>query len=400
MSEQLQSESSDETALAVQSQDASREMQNRWYNYLVNETQLTPEKFQLIQGRSRPLENDASFWGILDTLPPKSVSHNFQDAGASLFQSYVDLLGDLKKKYDDVVKKILSDSEYESWLTYRKNHAGAYLDHPARTFEQWGLQNRISRSKIQRGKRALERGGAGGPVAKAMKKVTEYKQGGNPTNPPKYNHTFDDLEQTLSDASSLDISFDSSKHKADVKHTWAQGEASTKLLGFITVDGKVTYDKVSKTAFSSHMEVSGSFDHFTTYSADPGSWFDDQVLADAYNHRDGSGDIWKSGADPSDYFGENGTLQYVPNELVLAQDFEIHVELHTEFTEVEKKVFEAEGDVHLNVWPLLGITVKGGYKTESKHVQSSEQNPQFTLKSEDDTVQLLGVNVLPIEQYV
>lgn len=399
MSEQIQS-TSDETALAVQSQDASREMQNRWYNYLVHETQLTPDQFQLIQGRSRPLESDASFWGILDTLPPKSVSHNFQDAGASLFQSYVALLGDLKQKHFSKIQKILTDSEYKSWLTYRKNHVDKYLDHPARTFQQWGLENRVSRSKIQRGKRALEHGAGEGEVAKAVEKVQDYKQGGNPTNPPKYNRTFDDLEQTLSDASSLDISFDSSKHKADVKHTWAQGEASTKLLGFITVDGKVTYDKVSKTAFSSHMEVSGSFDHFTTYSADPGSWFDDQVLADAYNHRDGSGDIWKSGADPSDYFGENGTLQYVPNELVLAQDFEIHVELHTEFTEEEKKVFEAEGDVHLNVWPLLGITVKGSYKTESKHVQSSEQNPQFTLKSEDDTVQLLGVNVLPTEQYV
>lgn len=378
------------------SQKAARDMQDKWYNVLVAGTSLTPERFQLVQGRARPLENDDELWTIRNSVPPTAVTHNFQETDSSFFAVYEDILADLEIPADPGLETVLDEDELDSWLAYRADHATEYIDDPEETFEIWGVKSRLSREKIDQGVTALEQQDLGGVVGRAVDDMHSYVRKGNPVNPPMFTSTYDELDGALDDAPSYDIHFDSNEASSDVTHTWAKGEAAIKLFGLLTVEGEASYDDITKKAFSEQVTVDAHFDHFTSFGGKPDGWYRSDALALAYQHRDGSGDVWKARADPDLYFGDDGTLLHAAPEIVAVKGIDATVTVHASFDESERKKIEAKAK--LGIWPFLSVTGEVSYETETTFHEDGSAS--FHVTSSDDAVELLGVNVLPIDQFV
>lgn len=68
----------------------------QWYNALVQNCNLDPQTFQLIQG-ARPVGNTSStIWNTMDAIPPESIDQTYDGSGMNVFSSnYGAIIGSL-----------------------------------------------------------------------------------------------------------------------------------------------------------------------------------------------------------------------------------------------------------------------------------------------------------------
>lgn len=378
----------------------ARKKLHQWYNVLVDETDLTEHSFQLVQGRARPVLDDDGVWSLMDTVPPKAVSHNFEQTATSLFTTYKDLLSQLKIPDDEQLENALGHEKYDAWLDYRAEHAESYIDDPTDTFQMWAIKHRVPQSTIRQCLNIMDQEALEGPVGSAVTALTDYINAHEQTNPPKFTRTFDDLDDALDDASGYEISFDSKTASEDVSHTWAQGSAAIDIAKFIELEGEVTTDSLSEKLYQSHVTVEADFDHFTSFHTRPADWYHADALATAFQTWEDPDAVWKESARPGLFFGDHGTLQYFVSEIVVAKGFDATVTAKVSLEEHEKKKIEGHGEASLKIWPFLslGTDADVSYETETNLEKSGEAS--FHLHADDDAVQLLGVNVLPVRKFI
>ena len=74
----------------------NRDLTAQWYNALVQNCNLDPHTFQLIQG-AQPVGNTSStIWKIMDAIPPESIDQTYDGSGRNVFSTnYGAILGSL-----------------------------------------------------------------------------------------------------------------------------------------------------------------------------------------------------------------------------------------------------------------------------------------------------------------
>ena len=63
------------------------DLTSQWYNALIQNCNLNPRAFQLIQGSLAVGYTSEFLWNLLDTIPPKSINNYYTPSGSNLFSS-------------------------------------------------------------------------------------------------------------------------------------------------------------------------------------------------------------------------------------------------------------------------------------------------------------------------
>lgn len=365
---------------------AMTELQNKWYNALVSELQLDEKTFQLAQGTPQ-LNTSEAVWTIFDTVPPKSLTHNFHSSPNSFYSDYRSLVFSIQSLKGNPFKKELG-LDYKKWKLWLKKNQDKIGPDTTKMdlFKSWASIN-LSPGKEQKAIEAMRRI-QHNTVNEAQKLVAKNGPSDSDSVAP-YNEGINDLIDATK-GESRSFTFDSDQEKSDVEHTWAEGETGF-LFDFFHLGGSGGYDKVSKEAASSTVKMDVTFDNITqpAFSTKPAGWFDSSALGLAYNNKD----AWVNNADWDDFFGDDGMLKRYMNSLVAVSGMSATLTVERSFSKDVRKKITSEGG--LSIWPFFSIGGSGGH---TSHVTFTEDDHlKVHWETDDSDLMVLGVNVSSID---
>lgn len=371
--------------------EAMAKLQNKLYNTLTGVGGLNPNTFQILQ-TGQPLPNTSlGIWSIFNSIPPDSLTQIFSMSEFNnLYDTYRGVILTILPQGGDQFRQVLGDHFFD-WEAYKKTLTPS-------TVKEYGgiLQVFTDWADF-----ALDPGTA----AKAITIFTQLQNGIVPTavqkvqdsdniSPnlgPIFTKTIEDLRGLIPQAASKSIKFDSSTESSDISHTWAKGEVSG-LYKFFSGGTDGSWDKLSEKAASSKVIFDLKFDHFMSFSAGPGGWYDTAALNLAFKTSDGT--VWPAGQHPNwdETFGDNGNFKRLATELVVFDGMTMKMTSSVAYSKSEQEQINA--NVNVGFWPFFSASASGGSNTT--HEFTDEGYLEVTTTSVKGNPAILGVNVIPI----
>jgi hypothetical protein len=376
-----------------------QDVNNGFYNALVESLGLSRQHFALLQPAS-PVLTTTNLWGhYFDLIPPED---NFIDlvlsGGSQYFDNYKALWSALESsagsEYENKVPENIRNA-FEDFLATRPNPPS--LSQLPALFRNWAFLRHPSYANI--GATALA-DALLDPIASGGLRLLPYV--GDPTAVPPipdrqadWDEDIDSLKAQLAVAPSRSIDYKQSTGSTDLTDTWAHGKTNV-FFGVYRSDSNTSH---TSTIFSQNeIELSGSFGHVTTFSPVPGSWFSSAGTKIAYDDKDTS-PPWRTDA------AKNWTNTFDPDAGSLARFIASLVVVDTmniTFHSLAKFTIDDISQITVNsgggLWPFYNTSSDSGTRTQFNFHDGGEMT--VTITSLAGVPIVLGANIFSAQDYL
>jgi hypothetical protein len=376
--------------------DPATNLQNQWYNGLIQGLGVSPASFQIIQP-SPPLvttgiaaTDNATLWNYFNQIPPLSLTNNLTlSGGNNFFQDYSGVMSQMTTPNNIDVQKDIGSDAWKAWLgVLTAMSPPPAMSQFSTLFLNWATIFYPNVANVGASDYAAI---ALNPISAAQNELlAAYPQGTQ----PDYSTTYAQLVLQLANAPSRSFKFDSSTASGDVKSSWSNG-GSSNFFGLFGSSSSTSSQLFEQFA-SGQVTVSASFAHLLTLTTVPGPWYNSSALNVAYS---GEGTPpWRANPQPSwaTTFGANGNMQRFMTSLIVASGLTINVHSAAQYSSTQQSTVTSSGSS--GFWPFYSGS--GGSSSTSKVTFNSDASMDISITSAPNIPVVLGGTVLPASQYV
>ncbi|MFC4512462.1 hypothetical protein [Streptomyces ehimensis] len=363
------------------------ELQNRWYNAVLQNLPAPPSTTQLVQP-APPVElSDTALWTRGNIVPPASLTFNRQRVeSTSFFDAYTTVIQELSVPESAFVAAIGS-VVHQEWLVYiRGLTPQPDEDRLPDVFYTWAMTHHPDIAN--EGASALR------DIARlrALQRFLRSYQG-PPPKPAEYLGGIRELLSVLRSSSSAMISFDSTTTSGDVSGTWTRG-VHKDFSGLWS--GADQFDTTTARFARSVVTVKAELGAYALWAVNPDPrWYDSSQLHVAYTKQ--TIPPWAS--NPRLYwdmaFGEkSGRLQRAIASLIVVERLRSVVTSDAVFSPEDQQVVKAKAAAGL--WPFF--VPAGDGVTNNADFEGGKLRLETTTSTDRPLV--IGAHVLPIARYL
>ncbi len=376
--------------------DPSLELQDKWYNGLIQGLGVSPASFQIIQpsppliSLSNPQTDNAALWSYLNYIPPLSLTLNTTLSGGNRFlDDYRGVMSQLIPPNNINVQKDIGPDAWKAWTAYLQSMQPP----PAYTslstlFLQWAsiwYPNVANICAADYAAIALN------PISGAQNVLlAAYPQGAT----ADFSQTYAQLVTQLNAAPSRTFRFNSSEASGNVSNTWSGG-ANSNFFGLFGSSSSES-SSLFQVFASSQVIVEASFQHILTFTAGPGNWYNSSALNIAYTEP--GTPPWREGAQPNwqSTFGPHGNMLRFMTSLVIASGMTIKVHSAAQYSSLQQNTIKSSGSS--GFWPFYSGS--SGSSSTSTATFNSDATMDILITSLPGIPVIIGGTVLSVADYL
>ncbi|MCF0072984.1 hypothetical protein LZD49_21065 [Dyadobacter sp. CY261] len=372
------------------------DLQNGWYNGLIQGLGQSQDSFQIIQPAPPIASGTAAnptFWAYYNNIAPKTLTSQFAASGGNQFyNNYRGLLSALVPSRNIDVRADIGAANFDAWQAYvQKQPTLPTMNQIPTMFRNWAMFYAPNVANIGSSDYAailLD------PIATAQNELTLIY-----TTPTGLPLAFDwqlgylDLVNQLANSPSRSFSFDSSTMNSNVSSSWA-GSSTSGFFGLW--GGSSSTSTLSEQFASSRIQVSASFDHILVYSNTPGAWYYSSAMGLAYANQTGNPWSSQSSINWNNTFGKNGNMQYFSANIIAASGMSITITSDAKYSSVDQQTITSSGSA--GFWPFY--SGDSGSSSSNRVTFSESGQMTITTNSIPGVPIVLGVNVLSAGEFV
>jgi hypothetical protein len=376
--------------------ERSANLQNQWYNGLIQGLGVSPTSFQVIQPSPPlittgvPATDNANLWNYFNQIPPLSLTNNLTlSGGDNFFQDYSGVMSQMTPANNINVKVDIGAEAWKSWTAYLTSVK------PTPTMSQFSTLFLTWATGLYPDVAGI---GAADYAAIALNPITSaqnellaaYPQGTQ----ADYSGTYAQMVMQLRNAPTVSFTFDSNTASGDVHSTWSSGSNSNffGLFGSSSSSSSTLFEQFS----SAQVTVSAAFEHVMLLTTVPGAWYNSAAMNTAWSSA--ASPPWRHDPQPSwpTTFSADGSMQRFLTSLVVASGMTIKVHSAAQYSSTQQSTIESGGSS--GFWPFY--SANGGSSSSSKATFNHDQSMDILITSAANVPVVLGGTVLPVGQYV
>lgn len=376
--------------------DPSLDLQDKWYNGLIQGLGVSPASFQIIQpspplvSSNNPQTDNASLWSYLNYIPPPSLTLNVTLSGGNRFlDDYRGVMSQMIPPTNINVRKDIGDDAWTAWTAYlqRMQPPPAYTS-LSTLFLQWAS---IYFPDVANTGAADYAAIALNPISGAQNELlAAYPQGAT----ADFSQTYAQLVNQLNAAPTRSFNFDSNETSSNVSNTWSGGSNSNffGLFGSSSSESSSLFQQFA----SSQVTVQASFQHILTFTAGPGNWYNSAAFNIAYT--DPGTPPWREGGQPSwqNTFGPSGNMLRFMTSLVIASGMTVKVHSAAQYSSVQQNSVKSNSSS--GFWPFY--SGGGGSSSSSTATFNADATMDILITSLPGVPVIIGGTVLPVADYL
>ncbi len=371
------------------------DLQNGFYNAFSQGLGFPPgSAFQIAQP-SPPLvsgaHQDQAVWNYFNLIPPFSLTNNYvQSGGNQFFNNYSGLLSVLQGAPNTFAQDV-GPACNGAWNSYAATlPLSVTLSMFPAIFQRWaathGYMSVANKGANDLAAMILD------PVTAAQLAIMPYS-GSPPANPPTWDAGYSDLVQILAAAPSRSFNFNSSTASSNVSNTWCNGSQSA---FFGVWSNSSSSSSQSQTFSSSGVTLNASFQHVTSFTAVPGSWYSSSAMGDAFSNQSGApwvaGPVnWKTTFDPA-----SGNMGRFAASIIVASGMYVQVESAASFSQADQSAISNNSSG--GMWPFYSSNSNSGTNTSASF--NNNGNMTVIMTSQPGIPIVIGVIVEPVAIYL
>jgi hypothetical protein len=376
------------------------DLQNGWYNGFLQGMGQSESSFQIIQPAppiASGTADNATFWAYYNNIPPLSLTQEYVASGGNQFYNdYRGLMSALVPTRNIPVEENIGKDNYKKWHKYIKSLSKPPATPPTMNqmptlFRNWAMINAPSVANIGSSDYAailLD------PIATAQNELAlVYTDATGLPSAFDWALKYDDMVVQLNASPSRSFNFSSSTMNSNVSSSWTKGSNS----GFFGLWGSSsTTSSISEQFSSSQITVNASFDNVMVYSNTPGNWYYSSAMGLAYANK--TGNPWSdSSINWDNTFGApKGNMQRFAANLIIASGMSVTVTSDASYSTLDQQTITSSGSS--GFWPFY--CGSGGSSSTNKAAFNKQGQMTITTSSVKGVPVVLGVNVLPVGQFV
>jgi hypothetical protein len=381
-----------------------QDVNNGFYNAMVESLGLSRQHFAMFQPASPVLTTSALWNRYLNLIPPKAIRVDpVLSTGSQYFDRYKALWASLETPSGSQWESEVPESvrnEFEEFVFSRPTPTSpnqlpalfrnwAFLRHP-----RFANSGATALATFQ-----LD------PIANGALRLMPYlgdplADPPRPDRQPDWDENIDSLRAQLAVAPSRSFSYQQSNSSSNVSNTWAQGATSV-FFGVYRSDSHTSH--ISTVFSENEIELSGSFGHVFTFSPVPGEWFSSAGTKIAFDS-EGASPPWKDDTDDPPPLTD-WTSMFDPNEGGLARftsSLIIADSMNITFRSLANFTVDAQTEIRQNkgggLWPFYSKDSESGIDTEFSFSDGGEMT--VTVMSQPGIPIVLGANVFTVQDYL
>jgi hypothetical protein len=269
-----------------------RELQQRWYDFIVETLSLDPSTFQLFQPAGQIATTDTALWDAIDVVPPASlIVDRTRDNTERFSDQYAAMASQLAPPTGSLAQAI-GEADERAWSAFLATLSPPPLPHQlAALFQTWAARHAMD--KMPAGVAFFSR-----TALADREQVSEHGSA-------DFRGGYADLLRLMQASPGRRGMFDSAVLRADPRgRRWA-GIAAAQVDGLWTGSGGAPASRVFA---ESHVTTSIGFNACAAWTVTPGAWYSSSLLNKAFSAA--TSPPWRIGATPSwqDLFGPGGSM--------------------------------------------------------------------------------------------
>lgn len=350
------------------SDDALHNLTAQWYNSLATALSLSPKDFQIAQGDLLVPTSTERLWDMMDQVPSESIAQYYAPSTVDTFSSeYQTILAYLHEPASEAFKTAMADN-YAAWQTaeaaYVAANGAAILANPPTSvtkaltgyFDIWSAENMDP--GLAASCATLYAAIYDNPVYIAQLLIRHLPPGA----PTAFTMTQEQLVADLARGPSVSFAMDSATASTDLTDSWTSSSSSDGGSYFYTSSSSSEATDFSQKFASSGVSVSTTYQHVVTVPVqalssgsvtDSGTdyrpWFYPAALTAAFE--DETASTWTDPTKWSEFFGSDGTLQYVATALIVVDGISQTVTSNVSYTADEQTYAHSESHQGYGCWP-------------------------------------------------
>jgi hypothetical protein len=372
----------------------------QYYNAVTTGLNLSPQLFQLTQGNIALGATSQALWGIMDSIPPLSLTQAWNPAGYNSFASnYGSVLSRIQSASSGAWDTALGDYA-SAWQTYVKatppptdvKAAAAYV-------RTWATSAGMTPQQVSQ-VTTLYLGAMNDPIVAAN---VNWAVAGGQGALMAYTTSISTAENQIGMAPAGSVELNSETTSSDASHTWANGSVDGSFDIFFG-GGSASYDASSSVMTDAGVSLSIKFTHVATIPVAPLSsgtmqagpttyqpWYVSAALQTAYNNNNFT--TWPSGSpDWNSFFSPTGSMRRATAALIVVDGIQISVSSNNSIAQASQQQFKTAFEA--GFFPFFGVSGSGGWSNSSAY--DDQGRIQATSTCATGNPQILGVLVSDI----
>jgi len=229
------------------------------------------------------------------------------------------------------------------------------------------------------------------PIAFAQVVMTDLYTKDDVPRPATWKLNYEELIDLLRDAPSLEMDFSSESSSSNIDRTWAKGKIGFKHSIF-SGSASAEAERISSKFASNSITITGKFDHLTLFRCLPGTWYSRDATDLAFLNREGR--PWRNN-EWGDFFGESGQLKRFASNLLMCSGMDLTVKSNVMYSDSEQNTIKTKAKA--GFWPFY-VKSEGDTTTTTNFDESGKLS--MNIKSPSDLPLILGLNQMPLAQYI
>jgi hypothetical protein len=395
------------------SDDALHNLTAQWYNSLTAALSLSPKDFQITQGDLLVPTSTERLWDMMNQVPSESIAQYYTPSTVDTFSSdYQSILSYLQEPASEAFKTAMS-TDYAAWQTAEQAYVAAngatILANPPTSvtkaltgyFDVWSAEN------MDPGKAAscatLYAAIYDNPVYIAQLMIRQLSPGA----PTAFTMTQEQVIADLGHGTSVTFSMDSATASTDLSNSWTSSSSSDGGTYFYTSSSSSEATDFTQKFASSEVTVSTTYQHVVTVpvqplssgtvadgGADYSAWFYPAALTAAF--QDDTSSTWSDPTKWSEFFGSEGSLQYVTTALIVVDGITQTITSNAAYTADEQTYAHSESHEGYGCWPYY-VSSDSSSTATSNTTFNDQGQMTVTINSPVNNPVVIGVLVSAIK---
>lgn len=376
-----------------------QDVNDGFYNALVESLGLSRQHFALLQPASPVLDTNGLWNHYFNLIPPEA---NFVDlvlsSGSQYFDNYKALYAALQSgagsQYASKVPQNVQD-EFADFVLNRPNPPS--LSQLPALFRNWAFLRHPSIANV--GSQALTNDLLD-PITSGGLRLLPYlgDPAASPPVPdrqPDWDEGIDSLRAQLTAAPSRSFGYRQSTVSTDMTNTWAHGRTNV----FFGVYRSDTTSSHTSTIFSENeITLSGSFGHVMTFAPVPGPWFSSAGTKIAFDSKDTTPPWVKNAAKnwTNTFDRQTGSLARFIASLVVVDSMNITFHSSAKFSVDDRTLITQNSGGGL--WPFYSTSSDSSTRTQFNFSDGGDLT--VTITSQPHVPVVIGANVFLAKDYL
>ncbi|MCR2835226.1 hypothetical protein [Parerythrobacter lacustris] len=381
------------------------------YNSMTTGLGISRDDFQIAQGDLIAPDTTQLLWTMMNQIPNDSIAQVYDSSTISnLSGEYETVLSNLTVAGSADFKTTLGD-QYSIWLADWRAYAHRNLTissqlptEQAKFFNEWATMN-LDPGTAATAANALSRI-LTNPVGIAQQLMLNAPPGA--TIP--FTVTHGEMLKQLNHGQTRGFSMDSSTASGDLSGAWSSESGSKGGTYFYTTSESSESSSFTSTFASSNVTVQTNFEKVVTvpFTAlatgslqDGGQtylpWFYGAALVEAY--QDDTSDLWSDPTKWTEFFGSDGSLQYVTTALVIADGISQTTTSDASFSSDQQTYAHSESHAGYGCWPYY-VKSDSSSTTSTNVSFDSSGHMTTTVSSATNNPIVIGVLVSSVKSLI